>query len=182
MKKVTKKARALLVMVLSVTMLVGATISADAASANVMVTIEETDVNAAVTIPSTIPIIFNADGTNTYPTNWTITNNSEYASIKLSSVTGSTMTTGWKLLSELDEMKDVGKDSKKMKFYMGIPGKMEMLYGNTVTNLTLLYDNEGIPIEAGESETINFEIERGAFTKAVEEAVAVELTLNFEFI
>ena len=67
MKK-TKKMSVMLAMVLSVTLLFGATISANAASSTVTFTVEQSDITTAVTVPGQLPIIFNADGTNTYPT------------------------------------------------------------------------------------------------------------------
>ena len=76
MKK-TMKMNVVLAMVLSMTLLFGATISANAAESSVLFTVEQTNVNTAVTVPGQIPIIFNADGTNTYPTNWIIYNKSE---------------------------------------------------------------------------------------------------------
>ena len=81
--KTTKKMNVVLAMVLSVTLLFGATISANAASASVTFKVEQTDINTAVTVPGQLPIIFNADGTNTYPSNWKIYNNSELAGVHL---------------------------------------------------------------------------------------------------
>ena len=76
-----KKLNVLLAAVLSVALLFGANISASAASAEVQFEVKATDVNVAVNVPTTLPIIFNEDGTNTYPTNWTIENKSAIARI-----------------------------------------------------------------------------------------------------
>ncbi len=182
MKKMRKKYRALLVAVLSFAMLVGATMTTNAAGTNVMFTVEATDVNTAVTVPGTIPITFNADGTNTYPTNWAITNTGEYASIKLTTVTASMMRSAWSLLYNTDDMKDVKCDSNQIKFYMGIPGNMEFMAPDPTGVGHINYGNSGIKIEAGESKVFSFEVKRGAYSESREEALGMELTLTFEYV
>ena len=79
----TKKMNVVLAMVLSMTLLLGATISANAADVTVSFEVQKTDVNLDMTVPSELPIVFNYDGTNTYPTNWRITNNSTLAGVHL---------------------------------------------------------------------------------------------------
>ena len=68
------KMNVVLAMVLSMTLLFGATISANAASAEVKFDVKQTDINLAINVPTTLPIIFNEDGINTYPTNCEIQN------------------------------------------------------------------------------------------------------------
>lgn len=181
MKKMRKKYRALLVAVLSFTMLAGATMTTNAAGTNVMFTVEATDITTAVTVPGTIPITFNADGTNTYPTNWAITNNSENASIKLTTITASLVRSAWRLLYNTDSMKDVTCDTNKIKFYMGVTGNMQFMAPDSTGVGHINYGNSGIKIEAGESKVFSFEVKRGAFSESREEALGMELTLNFEY-
>ena len=75
MKK-TKKMNVVLAMVLSMTLLFGATISANA----------------------------NADGSNTYPTNWIIYNKSEIAGVHLVTTDLKVRDGGWELLNESEDI------------------------------------------------------------------------------
>lgn len=179
--KRTKRMNVVLAMVLSMTLLFGATISANAASASVLLTVEQTDVNTAVTVPGQIPIIFNADGTNTYPTNWTIYNNSEIAGVHLVTVDLATKGT-WELLKETDDVTTMAHDTKAIKFYMGTPDNLRIMspYADGTASLAF-EDDYAVSIPAGGSQQFEFEIERGAFNTAMAEHIAFGMTLTFAY-
>ena len=82
-----KKVKVLLAALLSVTVVLGTVVPTQAASSTVDIEVKATDMdNVSVTVPSSIPIVFNADGSNTLPTNWTIENKSAIAGIHLSKI------------------------------------------------------------------------------------------------
>ena len=180
MKK-TKKMNVVLAMVLSVTLLFGATISANAASASVVLTVEQTNINTAVTVPGQIPIVFNADGTNTYPTNWTIYNNSEIAGIHLVSVDLESKGT-WELLKESVDVTTLEHDTRAIKFSMGTPDKLRVMSPYADGTATLVFEDDyAVSIPAGGSQQFEFEVERGAFNTALSEHIAFGMTLTFAY-
>ena len=82
-----KKIKVLLATLLSVTVVLGAVVPTYAASSDVNIEVKATSMdNVSVTVPTSIPIVFNADGSNTLPTNWTIENLSAIAGIHLSQI------------------------------------------------------------------------------------------------
>ncbi|MBQ4560531.1 MAG: hypothetical protein IJA54_09450 [Tyzzerella sp.] len=180
MKK-TKKMSVMLAMVLSVTLLFGATISANAASASVTFKVEQTDVNTAVTVPGQLPIIFNADGTNTYPSNWIIYNKSELAGVHLQTVK-LVEKSDWKVVNESTDLTKNTHDTKQIKFYMGVPNKLRIFKPYADGGSALSFEEEyAVSIPAGGSQQFEFEIKRGAFNTALSEHIAFELQLNFAY-
>ena len=112
-----KKAKVLLAALLSVTVVLGATVPTHAASSDVNIEVKATTMdNVSVTVPTSIPIVFNADGTNTLPTNWTIENISTIAGIHLSQIDMDAKSSGWKLLADSQDVKTLSKDKKSIKF------------------------------------------------------------------
>lgn len=180
MKK-TKKMNVVLAMVLSMTLLFGATISANAASASVLLTVEQTNVNTAVTVPGQIPIVFNEDGTNTYPTNWIIYNKSEIAGVHLVKVDLESKGS-WELLKESDDVKTMAHDTRAIKFYMGTPGKLRLMspYADGTASLAF-EDDYAVSLASGANQQFEFEVERGAFNTAMSEHIAFGMTLTFAY-
>jgi len=82
--------------------------------------------NVSVTVPTSIPIVFNEDGTNTYPTNWTVENVSQIAGIYLESV-DLTANNGWSLLKASEDSTKLPVDTKKMKLRMGVEDVMNLV-------------------------------------------------------
>lgn len=81
------KGQKVLAAILSVVVIMGAAIPVNAASTDVNIEVKETTMdNVSVTVPTTVPIVFNEDGTNTLPSNWTIENISSIAGIHLSTI------------------------------------------------------------------------------------------------
>ena len=73
--------------ILSVVVIMGAAIPVNAASTDVNIEVKATAMdNVSVTVPTVLPIVFNEDGTNTLPSNWTIENISSIAGIHLRNV------------------------------------------------------------------------------------------------
>lgn len=179
-----KKINVLLAALLSVTVLFGATIPVEAASAEVKFDVKATDINLSVNVPTTIPIVFNEDGTNTYPTNWTIENISTIAGIHLKKVELEATDAGWILLDEDEDVTNLTADTKSVKFSMGLEGALRVVNPRTSDNPSLglmnLADDE-IVIPSGESQVIAFEVERGAFTKDISSTTAFDMILTFEF-
>ena len=179
MKK-TKKMNVVLAMVLSMTLLFGATISANAASATVTFKVEQSDVTTAVTVPGQLPIIFNADGTNTYPTNWKVYNNSELGAVRLSTVDLVTRS-DWELVNESTDIKSNSRDSKEIKFYMGTPNKLRIFKPSSDSSRLSFEEEYEVVIPAGGSQQFDFQVERGAFKTALAEHIAFDLVLTFEY-
>lgn len=180
-----KKMKVLMAALLSVTVVLGAVVPANAASTDVEIKVEATDMDkVSVTVPSTLPIIFNADGTNTLPSNWTIENNSTFAGIHVSQITLDAEGSGWKLLGELERVADLTADTKAMKLSIGSGTVMEYVQtssGTASETGSATYGDTDISIGAGESTTLTFDVERGAFTTTEPSAKAFEMVLTFEF-
>lgn len=76
--------------------------------------------NVSVTVPSTLPIIFNADGTNTFADNWTIENVSALAGIHVTNVHLNGDGTGWKVVKDSETVKTQTVNGKSVKFFVGV--------------------------------------------------------------
>ena len=180
MKK-TKKMNVALAMVLSMTLLFGATISANAASSTVTFTVEQTDITTAVTVPGQLPVIFNANGTNTLPTNWRVYNNSELGAVRLKLVE-LTERSDWKVVNEATDITKNTHDTKEIKFYMGAPNKLRIFTPYSGGGSKMSFEDEyEIVIPAGGYQQFDFEIKRGAFKTALSEHIAFDLVLTFEY-
>ena len=136
----------------------------NAASADVNIEVKATDMNVSVTVPTVVPIVFNEDGTNTYPTNWTIENISSIAGIYLYSV-DLTGNNGWKLLTQAQDAKLLAVDSKKVKFTVGAGNAMNFVTPTTETEGHTEFGATDIQLPSGTTKTLDFEVERGAFNQ-----------------
>ncbi|MBQ8803220.1 MAG: hypothetical protein IJZ53_06290 [Tyzzerella sp.] len=184
MKK-TKKMNVVLAMVLSLILLFGATISANAASAEVKFDVKVTDINLSVNVPTTLPIIFNEDGTNTYPTNWEIQNVGNLAGVYLKTVELEATDAGWIVLDKDENVSTLPADTKAIKFKMGKEGALRVVEPRTSDNPSLGLMNlteDEITIPAGSSQVIQFEVERGAFTKGISSRTTFNMILTFKYI
>lgn len=199
-----KKTQFLLGSTLCLGLIAGLTVPTNAAT-DVTIEIQETDLNNnvgyvedkdgdgipdadmsefSVTVPAVLPIIFNADGTNTLPTNWQIENRSSIANISLVKVELDAKDSGWKLLPESQEISNLSADTKAMKFYMGKSSNSLALVSPVEGNNSLgSYEWENgsftIPVESGKN--VSFNVERGAFTTSESASTAFEMLLTFEF-
>lgn len=180
-----KKVKVLLAALLSVTVVFGAVVPAQAASSTVDIEVKETDMdNVSVTVPSSIPIVFNADGTNTLPTNWTIENKSAIAGIHLAKIEMNAGTSGWKLLSSSTNVKEMTVNTKSIRFSVGLVGNLKVVApsnGNEDASGSVTYGNADIAIPSGETKVLAFQVERGAFTNPEASAKAFDMVLTFNF-
>lgn len=177
------KGNKVLAAILSLVVIMGAAIPVNAAGADVRIEIKATDLNMSVTVPSTVPIVFNEDGTNTYPTNFKIENNSSIAGIHLDHA--ELISTGdWRVLAETQDTTLLPANSLDIKFYLGKAGACKLLApesGNVGVSGYATFDADDFVIAASTSETVSFEVERAAFTEAREAASAFNLGLEFAF-
>ena len=184
MKRFSKKGSTFLAVLLTVTVLFGGTMPAQAASAEVGIEIKATDINMAVTVPSQIPIIFNEDGTNTYPQNWTIVNESKIAGVYLEEVQMKQAEAGWYLAYEVITQEQLLVNTKTIKFYMGKPGDLKIInpQGGMITSKGARSFSNALRIPAGEELTLDFKVERGAFTESYDMEKAFDMEFKFQFM
>ena len=129
-----------------------------------------------------IPIVFLADGSNLYPTNWKIENNSKIADLTLESVSMNAGNSGWRLLPADADTTALAADTKEILFSMGEQG--EALVAVVPTGTTAASSGSAdlnIVIPANGAVTFDFDVERAAFTEAAEAAKAFDVTLVFNF-
>lgn len=180
-----KKVKVLLAALLSVTVILGTAVPTYAASSDVKIEVKETTMdNVSVTVPTTIPIVFNADGSNTLPTNWTIENVSTIAGIHLAKIDMDAGSSGWKLLADSQNVKNLSKDTKSIKFSVGKSGALKLVAptsGTESTSGSVTFGNTEIEIPSGETQVLSFGVERGAFTKSEASAKAFDMVLTFNF-
>lgn len=181
-----KKVKVLLAAVLSITVVLGTVVPTYAAEpvSEVKIAIEPTDMNVSVTVPSTLPIVFNADGSNAIPDNWTIENVSALAGIHVTKVHLNGNGTGWKVTNDSAIVKTQSVNGRAVKFFIGVPGTMKLVEpksGSENETGTASFEPNDICIASGESQTLNFTVERGAFTETTASAKAFSMTLDFAF-
>lgn len=179
------KGNKVLAAILSLVVIMGAAIPVNAASADVKIQVEKTTMdNVSVTVPSTLPIVFAADGTNILPSDWTIENISSIAGIHLSSVELNSNESGWKLLAASQDIRTLKADTKSIKFSVGKAGALKPLVplsGTESMGGTVLFDADEITIASGQTQVLSFDVQRGAFTKDLAAATAFIMTLTFKF-
>ena len=184
MKKLVTKGSKALVAILTLVVVMGAAIPVNAASAEVQIQVNATDMNTSVTVPTQIPIIFNEDGTNTYPENWIVENNSAIAGIYLYQVRMDAGNTGWKVLASNGDTTKLAADTKAVQFSMGKEGNLKLVNpggGAESSAGVLVYGEQEIQIPAGEDTKIEFNVERGAFTESIDMQKAFDMELTFKF-
>lgn len=175
----------LLSVVLATIMLVGSAIPVSAASSDVNIEVKATTMdNVSVTVPSTLPIVFNADGSNTLPTNWTIKNVSTIAGIHLSSIDLDANGSGWKLLDKDQDTTKLSVDTKNIQFYAGKGEDLKLVSPENGTEAERgsvdFADNE-ISIASGQTQLLSFDVDRAAFTEDLASAKAFDMVLTFNF-
>ena len=180
-----KKMKHLFTTILTLALVFGMTVPAHAASSNVNIEIQSTTMdNVSVTVPTNLPIVFNADGTNTLPTNWTIENRSTIAGIHLSEIQMNAGTNGWKLLDASEDTKQLAVNSKSIQFFVGKQGALKLVApseGRSAASGSVTFGVNEIAIASGETQVLSFNVKRGAFTNAEASAKAFDMILTFEF-
>jgi hypothetical protein len=155
-----------------------------AATSDVDIEIKATDMNVSVTVPSTLPIVFNADGTNTLPTNWSIQNKSAIAGIHLTRIDMDAGATGWKLLAASEDVKTLSADTKSIQFSAGKSGALKLVAptgGAASKTGSVTFANTDISIPSGKTQVLSFQVVRGAFTQTEASAKAFDMVLTFAF-
>lgn len=179
------KGNKVLAAILSLVVIMGAAIPVNAASADVNIQVKPTTMdNVSVTVPTTLPIVFNEDGTNTFPSNWTIENISSLAGIHLSTVDMNANSSGWKLVKESESVKTQTVNGKAIKFFVGVPGNLKLVQpsnGNESETGTTSFGDTDICIASGQTKNLDFAVERGAFTENQASAKAFDMVLTFNF-
>ena len=175
-----KKMKMILATMLSVVVVLGGVIPVNAASSEVTFEVMETDTNVGVTVPSQMPIVFNEDGTNTYPKNWKITNDSNVAGVYLSKMTFAP-NNGWTLLGEEEQARYNPANTKSVRFFIGTEDVMNEVVPTQGVGVVNYSDYE-IAMPAGTSQVIKMNVERGAFTERINTQKSFDIELNFEFI
>lgn len=185
MKRFLVKGSKAMAAILTLVVVIGAAVPVNAASAEILIQINATNMNTSVTVPTQIPIIFNEDGTNTYPENWLIRNESSIAGIYLHQVRMDSGDTGWKVLASTIDTTKLPADTKSMKFSMGKENNLKLVNpggGTESEGGVLIYSKQDIQIPAGEDVQIQFNVERGAFTESTDMQKAFDMELSFLFI
>ena len=178
-----KKINVLLAALLSVTVLFGAAVPANAASADVNIEIKATTMDGvSVTVPTQLPILFNADGTNTIPDNWNIKNVSSIAGIHLEKI--DMTVNGWKLLPQSATISELPVNTHSLRFYAGPEGNVKLVAPkdgteNAVGSVT--FDKTEFSLESGTDADLLFNVERGAFDVDKSAPEAFEMVLTFKF-
>lgn len=137
-----------------------------------------------MTVPGTAPMIFNDDGTNTLPSEFTVQNNSKVGGVYLSEIALDAESSGWSLLADSADLKTQAKDLKKIKLKMGKVGVMKLIAPTNTTDDSTgsaTFSSGEIDIPASGSQKLDFEVERGTFTENIPNAKAFGMTLTFKF-
>lgn len=163
--------------------------SGTSSGSTLKITTEVTTVN--VTVPTTIPFVFKADGTNDVPTNLYVYNGSiadvYLQSIKLDS---KNFNSDWKLVGTGYELNKMNTNTKYVRFTFGSKdaGVTKVVAPNSTNNIDEYDSGEAtfspnqIVIESKNNKLLDFDVERGSFTSSISEAEAFDMTLVFNFV
>lgn len=184
MKKLVTKGSKVLVAALMMVVVMGAAIPVNAASAEVQIQVNATDMNTSVTVPTQLPIIFNEDGTNTYPENWIIKNESSIARIYLEEINLDASDSGWKILESGKDVTKLTADTKEIQFAVDAPQYFKYAEpegSNVGTKANIQYSVNDIVLEPQKTATLGFVVQRGAFTESIDMQKAFDMELVFKF-
>lgn len=149
---------------------------------DINIDIETTTVN--VDVPSSVPIKFNENGTVTAPKKWTIKNNSEIAGIHLAKISVDGSEKGWKVVDGSKNLKIMPVNTKHVRMKFGKADDLKLVAPKSKdvsAKGEYKFDPTDIIVGATESQELEFNIERGAFTKAEGVAGAFKMELDFKF-
>lgn len=150
---------------------------------NVNVDIEAKATTVNVTVSDTAAFVFNEDGTNTTPSNYTVTNNSEIAGLHLVSADFTQETgNGWTIENQDYSFKTMAKNTKKVALQLGADGNLkDVVKGSDGTKGTATFGENDFQLPAKSSKTVKFDVKRGAFSQAVSNETAFRMRMNYEF-
>ena len=148
------------------------------------INIEAKATTVNVTVPGTYAMVFKEDGTNLLPETFTIQNNSTVAGVHITTVEVDAGSSGWTVLGESANLKTQAVNTKAIKLKVGEKGNEQLVTpsgGTKHAQGTATLGQSNFSIEASGSKTMNFVVERGAFSNAVASERAFGMTLNFAF-
>lgn len=123
----------------------------------------------SITVPSTISVSFNSDGSTTIPTDWKISNNSSVPMI-LTTVTLQEKN-DWKLVKEADN------EINSKNIHLTLNDKEFDDKTNDTDNPTFTFNKE--IATGGDSYTLNMKIDHGLYTQNITNQNALKATLRF---
>lgn len=156
-------------------------VSTSAFATEVSIETKATTVN--VNVPSTMAVVFNEDGTNTLPSDFTVTNNSKIAGVSLVKIDVDAGSTGWQFCKDTVDLKTRPADTKEIQFTAGKQGVTKLVAPTSEKGVTAsaIFNSGEISIPASGSETLAFSMERVAFKQAESSSKAFDMTLTFDF-
>ena len=144
---------------------------------DVNVQVEATTMN--VTVPVSLPITFESDGSNTTPENFAVTNNSDIAGIHIAKIEFDGEN-DWRLLPESADINNLDINSKDIKF--SVNDKLITPNGDVADDKgSILCDENDFNIEANSSINLKFDIEHGIFTENLPSEKAFTMVTTFAF-
>lgn len=150
---------------------------------NVDVNIQAKATTVNVTISDTAPFVFNEDGTNTTPSNFTVTNNSELGGIHLVSANFTQVADkGWTIENQDYSFKTTANNTKKVALQLGAEGNLKaVVKGTDGKTGSASFGANDFVVPAKSSKTVKFDVKRGAFTTPVANENAFKLVMNYDF-
>lgn len=117
-------------------------------------------------------------------TNVNVTNNSAIAGVYLDSISLDSKTNGWKVVDDSFSLKTMPVDTKDVRIKFGKTGAERLIAptsGDSAATGIASFQSGEIDIEAGQTQKLDFKVERGAFSKDIADATAFDMTLKFRF-
>lgn len=145
------------------------------------ITDEDGNETFAVIVPSTLPIVFNEDGTNSYPSNFAVHNNS-IAGVHLTNVS-MTGKNDWELLKESYDSTKLPVNTTAIEFALGAEGNLKYVEPSADFDDqgSAAFDADDFQVASGESKVMSFNVNRGAFTETTASGSAYDMVLTFAF-
>lgn len=149
-------------------------------TSNVNVNIETEPIVVDITVPGSVGFVFNADGSNEIPDNFSITNHNKIASFYLKEVGFDGESTGWKLASEDEQL---NLNEKAVKFKLGSKSEEKLIAPSNgkkdITGTVSFSDSEFVLAPESPS-TVSFLIDRPVYTDEISQSKAFDMTMSFE--
>lgn len=158
-------------------------ISVSAENADIHIEAEATTVN--MTVPGVVGMIFNENGSNTLPDNFTIRNNSAIGGIYVSGISVNANGSGWQLVNSSTDLTKVGVDTKSIKLKMGEENSLKIVNptnGSMDSTGKAEFGINEFVIPAESEKTVKFGVERGAFSSTVTNAKAFDMGISFDWV
>lgn len=149
---------------------------------DVQIQAEATTMN--VTVPTSVDIIFNADGTDVVPDNFNITNNSAISGIHVKNIKFDGTTQKWNVAKDDLNMKTLPVGEKTVKFTVGKAGSEKNVTpesGDKANVGNAAFTQGEFDIAAEATENLSIKVERGSFKEAVAKASAYKVLIDFDF-